>query len=196
MRDGPWPRSGRLLRHLCFSSSFLRCFNPGGSGHVKGARAHRAQRGRPLTWPRQDYIACLEEEEKRRSNRQPRAVARVRPPAWSPPSRLAVRGRSTRPATGARPHTARPVKDRSTYPGSAATHEGRGGTLPPHGPPATASAASGTRVRRLSPDTRRACNRGSLGAVSDPQSPLGGIGGRGSSRTGKAQRRRCLPLCP
>jgi len=46
MRYGPWPRRGRLLRHLCFSSSFLRCFNPGGSGHVKGARAHRAQRER------------------------------------------------------------------------------------------------------------------------------------------------------
>jgi len=55
-------------------------------------------------------------------------------------------------------HTARPVQDRSTYPGSAATHEGRGGTLPPHGPPATAS--SGTRVRRLSPGTSRAGDRG------------------------------------
>ena len=56
-------------------------------------------------------------------------------------------------------HTARPVKDRSTYPGSAATHEGRGGTLPPHGPPATASASSGTRVRRLSPGTYKAGDR-------------------------------------
>jgi len=50
-------------------------------------------------------------------------------------------------------HTARPVQDRSTYPGSAATHEGRGGTLPPHGPPATASASSGTDST---------CDRGSL----------------------------------
>jgi len=64
MRYGPWPRSGRLLRHFSFSSSFLRYPNPGGSGHVKGARAHRAQRGLPWTWPRQDYIAPPEEEEK------------------------------------------------------------------------------------------------------------------------------------
>jgi hypothetical protein len=57
-------------------------------------------------------------------------------------------------------HRARPVQDRLTYPGSAATHEGRGGTLPPHGPPATASIASGTRVCRLSPCTCRASDRG------------------------------------
>jgi hypothetical protein len=57
-------------------------------------------------------------------------------------------------------HTARPVKDRSTYPGSAATHEGRGGTLPSHGPPAHARVSSGTRVRRLSPGTCRVCARG------------------------------------
>jgi hypothetical protein len=47
-------------------------------GHVKGARAHRAQRGLPLTWPRRDYLALPEEEEKRRSNRQPLAAARGR----------------------------------------------------------------------------------------------------------------------
>src|SRR3989475_1244008 len=43
MRYGPWPRSGRLLRHFSFSSSFLRCPNPGGAGHVQGALAHRAR---------------------------------------------------------------------------------------------------------------------------------------------------------
>ena len=43
---------------------------------------------------------------------------------------------------------------------SAATCEGRGGTVPPHGPPAHARASSGTRVRRLSPGTHRACDRG------------------------------------
>jgi len=48
-------------------------------------------------------------------------------------------------------HIARPVKDRLTYPGSAATGEGWGGTLPPRCPPAHASTASGTRVQRLSP---------------------------------------------
>ena len=36
----------------------------------------------------------------------------------------------------------------------------RTGTLPPHGPPATASASSGTSVRRLSPGTYRAGDRG------------------------------------
>ena len=64
MLYGPWPQSGRLLRHFSFSSSFLRCPNPGGKGHVKGALAHRAQRGLPWTWPRRDYIAHPEEEEK------------------------------------------------------------------------------------------------------------------------------------
>jgi hypothetical protein len=39
-------------------------------------------------------------------------------------------------------HTARPVQDRSTYLGSAATHEGCGGTLPPRCTPAHAHAAS------------------------------------------------------
>ena len=60
-------------------------------------------------------------------------------------------GKEHAPATGARPHTARPVKDRSTYPRSAATDEGCGGTLPPRCPPAHARASSGTRVRRQSP---------------------------------------------
>jgi hypothetical protein len=36
MRYGPWPRSGRLLRHLCFSSSFLRVPILAEQGHVKG----------------------------------------------------------------------------------------------------------------------------------------------------------------
>jgi hypothetical protein len=73
--------------------------------------------------------------------------------------------REASPAMGSLPrcpnprHTARSVKDRSTYPGSAATHEGRGGTLPPHGPPATASVSSGTRVCRLSPGTYRVSDR-------------------------------------
>ena len=115
----PGRESGRLLRHLCFSSSFLRLFNPGGSGHVQGARAHRAQRGLPLTWPRQDYIARLEEEEKHRSNRQPRAAARGRPPSWCPAATAGGQGKEHAPAPGARPHTAqqsktnRPTAERS-----------------------------------------------------------------------------------
>src|SRR6266851_363206 len=128
----------------------------------------------------------LEEEEK--APQQPAAACGCQGPATAmcPAAMAGGQGKEHAPATGARPHTARPVKDRSTYPGSAATHEGRGGTLPPHGPPATASASSGTRVRRLSPDTRRACNRGSLGAVSDPQSRLGGY--RGEEGAARAER--------
>src|SRR5712692_8587710 len=55
-------------------------------------------------------------------------------------------------------HTARPVKDRSTYPGSAATHEGRGGTLhhtvhlPPPAPrPAQACTACSRHAPCLRP---------------------------------------------
>ena len=84
--------------------------NPGGSGHVKGARAHRAQRGRPLTWPRQDYIALPEEEEKRCSNRQPPAAARGRPPPWCPTATAGGQGKEHAPAPGARLHPARQSK--------------------------------------------------------------------------------------
>src|SRR5712691_8444033 len=152
-----------------FSSSFLRCPNPGGSGHVQGALAHRAERGRPWTWPRQDYIARLEEEEK--APQQPAAACGCQGPATAmvPAVTAGGQGKEHAPAPGARQHTARLVKDHLTYLRSAATHEGRGGTLPPHGPPATASASSGTLVRRLSPDTRRARNRG-------PPAPRPGAG--------------------
>src|SRR5712691_6161457 len=148
MRYGPWPRRGRLLRHLSFSSSFPRGPNPGGAGHVKGALAHRAQRGLPWTWPRQDYIARLEEEEKRRSNRQPPAAARGRPLPWCPAATAGGQGKehATRhwcPAAHS-PASKRPF----VQPRSAATDEGCGGTLPPRCPPAHARAASGTRVRR------------------------------------------------
>ena len=80
-----------------------------------------------------------------------------RPEAGQGSGPRAAPTREASPAMGRLPrrpeprHTARPVKDRSTYPGSAATHEGGGGTLPPHGPPATASASSGTRVHTAWP---------------------------------------------
>jgi hypothetical protein len=35
-----------------------------------------------------------------------------------------------------------------------------------------------------------------FGSVSERQSPLRGLGATGIGRTGRAQRRRCLPLCP
>ena len=107
MRYGPWPRSGRLLRHFSFSSSFLRCPNPGGQGHVKGALAHRAQRGLPWTWPRQDYIARLEEEEK--APQQSAAACGCQGPATAmcPAAMAGGQGKEHAPATGARQHTAR-----------------------------------------------------------------------------------------
>src|SRR6266851_3286367 len=155
MLYGPWPRSGRLLRHLSFSSSFLRCPNPGGAGHVKGALAHRAERGLPWTWPRQDYIARLEEEEK--EPLQSAAACGCQGPATA-----MVRGKGKKHATrhwcpaAHSPASKRPF----VQPRSAATDEGCGGTLPPRCPPAHARASSGTRVRRQSPGTYRAGDRG------------------------------------
>ena len=169
MLYGPWPRSGRLLRHLCCSSSFAAQLNPGGAGHVKGARAHRAERGRPLTWPRQDYIALLEEEEQRRSNRQPPAAARgggelppgAPPPCWrSSREDWPARGRGTQPASK------RPIDLQR----SAATRRGVG-TRAPRAASPPRCAAEGRRRR----------------------SAWHSIGSR---RTGRAQRRRCRPLCP
>ena len=102
-----------------FSSSFLRCPNPGGSGHVKGALAHRAERGLPLTWPRQDYIARLEEEEK--APLQSAAACGCQGPATAmfPAATAGGEGKEHAPAPGARPHTAqqsktnRPTTERS-----------------------------------------------------------------------------------
>jgi hypothetical protein len=110
MRYGPWPRSGRLLRHLCFSSSFPRFPNPGGSGHVKGALAHGAQRSLPWTWPRRDYIALLEEEEK--APQQSAAACGCQGPATAmvPAAMAGGEGKEHAPATGARQHTARQSK--------------------------------------------------------------------------------------
>jgi len=113
-------------------------------------------------------LRVLRRKKKRRGNRQPPAAARGRPPPWSPLPWLAVRGRSTRP----------PPVPGSTQPGSqrpfdlqrsAATGEGRGGTLPPRCPPAHARASSGTRVRRLSPGTHSACDRGPPSPPSCPR---------------------------
>ncbi len=51
----------------------------------------------PGRGPARITLRLLRRKKKRRSNRQPPAAARGRPRPWSPPSRLAVRGRSTRP---------------------------------------------------------------------------------------------------
>src|SRR5439155_27060885 len=125
-----------------FSSSFLRCPNPGGSGHVKGALAHRAERGRPLTWPRRDYIARLEEEEK--APLQSAAACGCQGPATVMVPAATAGGQGT----GARPRLRCPAahslasKRPFDLQRSAATGEGCGGTLPPRGTPAHAHAAS------------------------------------------------------
>src|SRR5262252_5950873 len=109
---------------------------------------------------------ALTQERAERTLRRLQAGKPQRPEASQGSGPRAAPTREASPAMGSLPrhpdprHTARSVQDRSTYPGSAATHEGRGGPLPPHGPPATASASSGTRVRRLSPGTYRAGDRG------------------------------------
>ena len=153
MRYGPWPRSGRLLRHLCCSSSLRRGANAEGAG-VKAAAAHRAQRGLALTQERPAHYIALpwKEEEKRRSNRQPRQRL---PGSWS---------------------SARPARRRQASWGIA------GATGLP-GPAAHSPASK--RPIDLPPGAQR--------AAKPPR--RGGWGERGSRGTGRAQRRRCLPLC-
>src|SRR5215471_5228802 len=89
---------------------------------------------------------ALTQERAPRTLRRLQAGKPQRPDAGQGSGPRAAPTREASPAMGSLPrrpdprHTARPVKDCSTYPGSAATHEGRGGTLPPYCPPATASA--------------------------------------------------------
>jgi hypothetical protein len=134
--------------------------NPGGQGHVKGALAHRAERGLPLTWPRRDYIARLEEEEK--APQQPAAACGCQGPATAMAPAATAGGQGTGARVRPRcPAAHSPASKRPfVQPRSAATDEGCGGTLPPRCPPARARASSGTRVRLLSPCTHRACDRG------------------------------------
>ena len=58
-------------------------------------------------------------------------------------------GKEHAPAPGARPHTARPVKDRSTYSGAQRPARGVGARLPPRYPLARASTASASTEARL-----------------------------------------------
>ena len=163
MRYGPWPRRGRLLRHLCFSSSFPRVSNPGGARSCQGG-THCVQWGgrwrSALTWPRRDYLALLEEEEKRCSNGQ-RCVsaARGRPQRRFP---LHQGGRS---GEGARDQ---PLVPGSTQPGSkrpfdlqrsAATCEGWGARCPraAHQPTPAPRPAHACATW---PRPRHACDRG------------------------------------
>ena len=103
----PWPRSGRLLRHLCCASSLRRGANAEEAG-VKAAQ-HRAARGPALTQERPAHYIALpwKEEEQRRSNWQrcvsaARVVESARPArrrqaSWGFAGGLACRGRSTQP---------------------------------------------------------------------------------------------------
>jgi hypothetical protein len=124
---------------------------------AKPTRRERGSRRGPSGAGERGARALTQERAQRTLRRLPagRTAAASRRPGEQPPS---LPTPDASPAMGSLPqrpdprHTARPVKDRSTYPGSAATHEGRGGTLPPHGPPATASASSGARST---------CDRGS-----------------------------------
>jgi hypothetical protein len=84
----------------------------------------------PGRGPARITLRVLRRKKKRRSNRQPRAAARGRPPSWSPPSRLAVRGQEHGPAPGARQHTARAVKDHLTYSGAQRPARGGGARCP------------------------------------------------------------------
>ena len=133
MLYGPWPRRGRLLRHFSFSSSFPRLFNPGGARPCQGG-THCTQwggRGRPaLTWPRRDYLAPPEEEEKRCSNGQ-RCVSAARGRAQL----LLPRCQGGRAGEGARARSRCP---RGTQPGSKrpidqqSASAGRGLGVPHH----------------------------------------------------------------
>src|SRR5215831_1691502 len=87
---------------------------------------------------------ALTQERAQRTLRRLQAGKPQRPAAGQGSGSRAAPTREASPAMGSLPrrpaprHTARPVRDRSTYLGSAATGEGWGGTLPPRWPPAHA----------------------------------------------------------
>jgi len=149
MLYGPWPRSGRLLRHFCFSSSFLRVPNPGGARPCQGG-THCVQWGgrwRPaLTWPRRDYIALLEEEEK--APQQPAAACGCQGPATAmvPAATAGGQGRGARPRPRCPAAHSPAVKDRSTYSGAQRPARG-GGARCPRAARQPTPALPGTRVR-------------------------------------------------
>ena len=116
MRVRPWPRSGRLLRHLCCASSLRRGANAEGAG-VKAAAGTEQQRGPALTQERPAHYIALpwKEEAQRRSNRQRCAAL---PGSWRahvPPGVGRHPGVSRADWPAGPQHTARPVKDQLTY---------------------------------------------------------------------------------
>ncbi len=116
-----------------------------------------------MTWPRQDYLARLEEEEK--APQQPAAACGCQGPATA----MVPRCHGWRSGEGARARHRCPaahspaVKDRSTYSGAQRPARGVGARCP-------------HAARQPTPM---------------PRPP--GTSVRGCSRTGRAQRRPCLP---
>ena len=109
----PWPRSGRLLRHLCCSSS-LRCeANAAGAGvraaERSGARLKQSGRSQALTRERPEHYIALpwKEEEQRRSNRQPHRGCQGRGERTSRQDQAGILGFRGRTGLQGPRHTAR-----------------------------------------------------------------------------------------
>ena len=151
----PWPLSGWSLQFVFFVLT-LRSQSEGAG--VKVAQ-HRAQRGLTLTQERPE-IRLRRLPRTRNSSDQPQA--RGAAPALRPsPDASETRSGHGEPSTAPVSAAHSPVSKRPCdLQRSAATCEGRGGTVPPHGPPAHARVSSGTSVRRFSPGTRHACDCG------------------------------------
>ena len=113
----PWPIRGWSLQ---FVFSVLTPRSPIGASGCQGCAAPSAARPGLDAGASGDYIAWPSKDGKPQ-----------RPDAGQGSGFRAAPTREASPAMGSLPrrpdprHTARPVKDRSTYPGSAATHEGR-----------------------------------------------------------------------
>jgi hypothetical protein len=104
------------------------------AGGTTEARLERRRSGRSLALtqerPEITLRSLCRRKKKSRSNRQPRAAARGRPPLWCPAATAGGQGKEHAPATGARPHTARPVKDRSYDHGAQRPARGVGARCP------------------------------------------------------------------
>ena len=151
---------------------------------------------RPLPWPRRDYIAPPEEEEKRRSNRlTPRGSQGShrgeRPPgSGRNPGVFAGKLAPERAPAAHSPASKRPIERQR----SAATYEGCGGTLPPRCTPAHASRTRRERAHaaRAVPatDNHRPAGAHTTQARTRPSS---GPPGRGHAPLGHAPR-QCAAL--
>ena len=165
MLYGPWPRRGRLLRHVCFffllpalpQSWWMRpCQRCAGAPSVASL---------PLTWPHQDYIARLEEEEK--APQQSAAACGCQGPATAmvPAATAGGQGR------GARPHPRCPaahspaVKDRSYNHGAQRPARGVGARCHHAGRQPTPA----PRPARTGPTTEIHQHRGPSGTLSRPR---------------------------